>query len=911
MEDPWSSPWADEIQEIQPAEPNIPKATSNVAPRPATPIQTTSVALQQHTNSPWNDEEDDEFGGWAAVPTQTGVGLDGANDEWDINAAQTPLEQVTNEFSTAWSQSLTKEEDPVSKLAPSLLPKDVDVVRQPSPDPWAFAMEEPEALSDHVTDERIAGSEDMHKVADLEDHEHVEEPYAEAQSVEKDDVELVPATHIASLGQPAVEDWPTIDIQHDGGTSEEQSKSVAREQKDTEAEEVEGKTPAPESAVPTPAAEPVSSRSSSSHSEHSHHNEAFPESPRTSLEGMEEEPKRPKLPRKVSKVKELVEHFDTLAKPEEDLGLASGRSSAAGGRIVLAEEPADEMDDFGDFEEGQSDDEEPMEQTSPELAIPKTRAPKSRNVEPESFLPKAQDNFDGPLEFTPNLSLLDKILPGTEEQIPVEKVFIPDTVPHDSFTSTEQRKTWYRVSRYGPMRKHNTGDDENYVRVNWIKSEVRTDTLKIVARWIEEDRISGRVVLGGGSKAGSIFGWNDAKSKPASISAAFATKVVPKKPEPAPVQQVAEIPREWPKGLVRERSTSKGRSSITQRRSSVKSAKIVEESKSAQSPVASFGWNTIPEPEKRSSAQPPHTKRPSDSISSTSSPAENSPQRQRRSSSRQSSSHILKALPADVKLQPIIAPPNTIPATKPSSPKIGPGMPLAPIQRQISLEDDEWGEMVASPVIAAPPILPSPILPQSNGLRHKKSQSFGGAMTSAAQPTEVPRSSLQSTRDHRTTVSFDQILTPESWSPQSANPSKIEGTIPSSSAFNDLSSIFNQHSKKPIAPPTPSTSADPWASADFSFFDTAPATAPAPASKPAFPQPPSKGPMSAPPKSTAALVIGPIPTKTVSFASTRSRATSSVATTPRSGKSNGEMEQDRIVQSVIRGLPDLSYMLKR
>jgi hypothetical protein len=32
---------------------------------------------------------------------------------------------------------------------------------------------------------------------------------------------------------------------------------------------------------------------------------------------------------------------------------------------------------------------------------------------------------------------------------------------------------------------------------------------------------------------------------------------------------------------------------------------------------------------------------------------------------------------------------------------------------------------------------------------------------------------------------------------------------------------------------------------------------------------------------------------------------------PRSQKSREEIEQDRIVQSVVNGLPDLSYMLRR
>jgi hypothetical protein len=103
----------------------------------------------------------------------------------------------------------------------------------------------------------------------------------------------------------------------------------------------------------------------------------------------------------------------------------------------------------------------------------------------------------GPVEFTVDTSIFDRLYPGIEAKPPSKKLFIPDTITRDSFSSTEERKTWYRISRYGTMRKYNAGDDENYVRVNWTQSQVRADALKIVARWIEEDRISGRVVLGG------------------------------------------------------------------------------------------------------------------------------------------------------------------------------------------------------------------------------------------------------------------------------------------------------------------------------------------------------------------------------------------------------------------------------
>src|SRR5690606_6042190 len=42
---------------------------------------------------------------------------------------------------------------------------------------------------------------------------------------------------------------------------------------------------------------------------------------------------------------------------------------------------------------------------------------------------------------------------------------LPEELPehiHDTFTSTAERKAWYRLSRQGTARLHNFGDDENY-----------------------------------------------------------------------------------------------------------------------------------------------------------------------------------------------------------------------------------------------------------------------------------------------------------------------------------------------------------------------------------------------------------------------------------------------------------------
>ncbi|KAF4628882.1 hypothetical protein G7Y89_g9266 [Cudoniella acicularis] len=896
MEDPWSSPWA---EDVQPPKTHNEKAINDAATRPRTPIRTTSLALQQHTGSPWDDGDDDEFGGWAAVPSDVGIGLDGANDTWEGNPTDTsakPLKEVTNEFSVGWDQSPTLAEEPISKLAPSLLPKSTDIPRQPSPDPWAFESES-EPRNNTELDERKINQgeiEELAKSKNTGDIGHIE-------GLSRDDqtgvgeLEQLPAQEDTETEEPPVENAlsenPSLSgveidnsLDHSSLEQDTVKDEVAVEQM-VEDVVIEQPIPIPERPSTPQLDYPTSSRSSLSPSEHSHH-EIFSDSPRTSLE---DEPRRPHMPRQVSKVKELVEHFDTLAKMDEDSETINGRSSLTEGRDEKSQGSEDDMDDFGDFEEGQSDDDEELAaQTSPDLSIPKTRPVESSNIQEATSPPPTEKKDLGPVEFKPDISLLAKIYQDSESETP-EKIFIPDTISHDSFTTTEERKIWYRVSRYGPMRKHNTRDDENYVRVNWLKSQVRVETLKTVARWIEEDRMSGHVVLGGASKAGSIFGWNDTKSKPASISAAFASKNATKKPEVAPVDPATEIPREWPKGLVRDRSTST-------RRSSVKSVKSPEETKSKQSPVATFGWNTTPENSNRPQSRPPTTKRPSGSISSIVSVSNgSSPKHKRSSSSRQSSiSSPTKTIPAnDAPQRPVS--PIKVSTTLPPKPLLQKLTPAPALKQLSNDDDDDWGEMVSSPAVTAPPVLPP-----SNRLRHKKSQSFGGVAPAVAfsnTPESIPRSSLQSIRSHRPKVSFDQILTPESWSPQSANPSRDA----SATSMNVSNNIFShpQQTLKPVPPPTPSSGVDPWASADFSFFESTP-TAPSIPAAAAVPQP-------------IPTQTGSIPSKTVSFANTRAMAPPPIASnnTPGTGKPKDEMEQDRIVQAVVKGLPNLSYMLKR
>ncbi|KAG5953864.1 hypothetical protein E4U53_001312 [Claviceps sorghi] len=92
------------------------------------------------------------------------------------------------------------------------------------------------------------------------------------------------------------------------------------------------------------------------------------------------------------------------------------------------------------------------------------------------------------LPYPIDLCNLDDLFPETQASFPrpISPARLADTID-DGFTSVAQRKAWYRVSRAGSMRKHNAGADDDYVRVSWHTSDVRTRVLTTIRRWLEED----------------------------------------------------------------------------------------------------------------------------------------------------------------------------------------------------------------------------------------------------------------------------------------------------------------------------------------------------------------------------------------------------------------------------------------
>jgi hypothetical protein len=853
MDDPWGSPWADEVQNEVPP----PAPTKEEDEGPKTPVKAL-LPLERKAHDLWGIE-DDGFGEWASLPVEEGVmggelAHDAANEQRDTmhkGGGKEILNEDLDGHTIPWGDTEKVHGRRVSSLVPRL---QSDILRQPSPDPWPAD---------------TTSNEEGHKKNSIE-IQGTDSKISLSGGLLTDS----PQDTVAGSASASVEHEPQTqekDLKKIDGVVEGASDDMTDTPTPTKGatEDIKGKNPE---------IDQESSRPSSSPSDH---DEILPESPRTSLD---EDPKRPTIPRKVSsKIQELVHHFDGLSRTEsvEEGDLSVTRTSSDDDTPVAGTISADESDDdFGDFEDGQPEvtEDSTKDQVEPSADM---EAQVHDNIVPSISSPplplqtsasRTLTKDFGRVRYNIDSSALDGLY-SSHEELP-EKVFVPDVVPHDSFSTVEQRKTWYRVSRYGTMRKHNAGDDENYVRVNWTQSTIRSDTLKIVARWMEEDRISGRVVLGGGSKGSSLFGWNDANAAAVPLATAFAAKQGKKKIfMPAAVETEPDVPREWPKGLVRTRSTSKTRTPPKpRRRTSSKSRRNSEEPKPPTQPVANFGWNMNSKAESGYQNQIPLASN-TDNMTQQLASLPRQPSRKSAGGLSPILSPTISSLPKspldfnglDTLVQPSV---NSVLGAPPTG--------VDPLN-----QDDDWGEMMSSPINPAPPIL------ASGNVNHKKSHSLAGAFRNVAWPSpaaneQSPPTSVRS--GHRPVGSLDNLSLPKT-----EFPADFHINTSSLDVFAAVPTTQPTHTLRPLPPkvsavPVLDVNSDPWASADFSFFESTPA--------------PSLNPRSVP-----VPVPVPVPAKVV--ASTPS------ASVPRDGKTKSEIEQDRIVASIVKSLPDLSYMLRK
>ena len=524
-------------------------------------------------------------------------------------------------------------------------------------------------------------------------------------------------------------------------------------------------------------------------------------------------------------------------------------------------------------------------------------------------------------------TLLAQLFPMSEQ--PSKQLHEHD----DPIFSTSARKAWYRLTRKQTMREFNHGDnDDNYIRVNWTNSHVRSDVHKTVARWAREDRISG---TGPGARAS--FYWDT----------------------PAPAEPTASF------------GHSRTQSSVPTTKTALPARQSLPPL--ATNSSAAFDWSSP------GSADPWKIESPAP-LSSSTPPALKNPivaklQRQEGRAvsvdltARQSeqSSHKRTLTTSDTTPQALIIPPP-LPASPSQSfaktPELRTGLDAlnssqistaGAVDLPIEDDDDEWGEMVQTPTLPTPQQLDP--FSQTSNTSVAPPPSFPPALSVPAEiplqastteptfPTPIVR--LRSTISPTSALfkanaflplDAEQgpigpgMLRPANRSVQPPADSQLTADEPGDAtakdhAANDETGSFNEILASSSPAPAPlvidpevdvkamaetqvavEPAVDSWADADFSFFETARPTT--------VSQPPSQ---MHDPSDPFAFFDSTPPTVTPSAAKTLSQPLSCDPTPPAlqpptntiSSSERQKLAEDRIVQDILDSLPNLGYMLKR
>ncbi|KAJ4373733.1 hypothetical protein N0V86_007876 [Didymella sp. IMI 355093] len=518
----------------------------------------------------------------------------------------------------------------------------------------------------------------------------------------------------------------------------------------------------------------------------------------------------------------------------------------------------------------------------------------------------------------------------------------------DPIFSTSARKAWYRLTREQTMREFNHGEnDDNYVRVTWTNSNVRDEVNKVVARWAREDRISG---TGPGARAS--FYWDTAA--PAEAKAPFnhlrthssvpATKTaLPARQSLPPLATSQSVAFDW---------------------SSPASAdpwKIESPAQQSTSSPLTIKNPTVAKLQRQEDR----------SVSVDLTPSQPDQTAQRRTATVSPPAPETKAV-ANLISPPITQP--TAEATdswanldsfEPSSIST-----VEPARTPVD-EDDDWGEMVQTPTLPTPQqldpfpqpsttsdTLPSPLLPQSSPsvdtpVQTESTEAMFASPIVRLKSTISPTSALfkantfvplhaeagpigpgllkPAKRGPRSTPEREQLeintfitqggkkdhVAAQALSANENGSSEIlsfldaSDPMPSPPGFEDVTvAPLRSTNLTPVAQPaTPvQASADSWADADMSFFESVlPSAAPQqplqtqnPADPFSFFDPPAPAPTRpasksfsrSPPRNNTPPPLQPLTNATGSL-------------------QRRKAEEDQMISDILRGLPDLSYMLRR
>lgn len=692
MEDPWGSPWATDTNTN--LEPTIPRSTLELPGRTLTRQRSFSTA------SPWAVEEDG-FNDWAsadpglALPTPAAASSSiwaGWGSENGPNSSQTQLapaprarEGSLGMHSPSWPAAVSPGLPPARTI--SRRSSSRSLFRQPSPDPWAVEFSENRlslptpAL---VSAEQAAFSTlDRHEEEDEEDIAKIKEDEKAANAA--------PETGTTQDGKST----PAPDKNRDGEVDPvTNTGNEAARREDGEGNNTRS----------------LSDSRHSSISAGSHHDDR-PDSPITSMD--EDAKDRPKTSRRPSvKVQELVHMYDGMVKPKES-GLAvptapGGRQrSTSRGAASIRSTRTEDISEFGDFEDAENlgsapPSRKPSVGGSPRPgssrvgpAVSALQAPSRgsglANSSPPAPIPEERLNsFQdlrskfGPVAFTPDLGSIDKLfdVAKLDAEQPSAKDYSLDAVDgiiNDSFSSVSERKTWYRISRPGSMRRHNLGDDENYRRVTWPVSKTREQTNMIVRRWMEEDSFSGGRPSFGGNRPvrGGAFNW-DTKAEPLSMDEIFGKRKSAQPPKPASATVPRPLSLQPRSAAAHSRNLSTGVKSLPPRSpgvSSLPSPSPLSIPAPPKSPA--FGWSTMT----NGSATPASSRPPSRAVRQS---------LEVPSSTFDSNTGVTASAPESESRSSLqLVPP-------PSAPSVSSNLVVE------EEDDEEWGEMVASPSVASP-----------------------------------------------------------------------------------------------------------------------------------------------------------------------------------------------------------------
>lgn len=562
-------------------------------------------------------------------------------------------------------------------------------------------------------------------------------------------------------------------------------------------------------------------------------------------------------------------------------------------------------------------------------------------------------SFDQPaaaIELDLDRSLLDELFPPPQAHKEMQQAY------DDPIYSTSARKTWYRLTRRQTMREFNHGGtDDNYVRATWANSHIRIEIAKIVGRWTSEERASGR-----GNAAGGMFNWDRAATsdpktlfahpkKQASIPLASAAgsanhlqPLSPTVPAAFNWSSTSDGANPWNDDISSPRSVSPP---ITPKHNAISrvqghNPRAVSVDLTSRRPeqVSHKRTITASSSDLRDVAlgDRPQILSPVSSTPRTTIPASlNSPISQSSEASQTSAPRINGATgdATALDITPSLAPASSVEENE---------------------DDDDWGEMVDSPATPTLPKIPEvPVMPLATS--NPASIPAPSSMRSSSSPLASASHSASTIVRLKGVVSptsanfkFNSFVpenaeqgpigpgllkptkltlsTNENWQADSAVISEAEGSslqaptqhISDIDGGDDFSPFASSNTEQVVASPAlplvspPASATHPTSNAnledDFSIFESTPqSVVPAPTQTQILSDPSDPWSIF---ESTSTAAPEPTP-----FVRPPQRSVTPPPKQPLTSATNSAQkrrdEEDDIIQSIIQGLPNLEYMLRR